>query len=147
MKNIYINDYKEVLRKENLKFTDQRYTIFKFLFNNNGHYDCDQIIKKINVKGIEVSRATAYRTLDILVKYNFARKLTLDDGIVFEWDSPYWAEGDGGEFIDDVVICVDSGKIMEFESPRIEKIQDEIAKSKGYKIIKHVHQLLVKKIK
>ena len=140
MKNIYINDFKEVLKKENLKFTEQRYTIFKFLVDNNGHYDCDKIIKKINAKGIAVSRATAYRTLDILVKYNFARKLTLDDGI-----ARY--ENKLGTKHHDHMICVDSGKIMEFESPRIEKIQDEIAKSKGYKIIKHVHQLFVKKIK
>ena len=32
----------------------------------------------------------------------------------------------------------------EFVSPEIEQIQDEIAQQKGYKIIKHVHQLFVK---
>ena len=46
----------------------------------------------------------------------------------------------------DHMICVDTGKIIEFISPEIENIQDEIAKQKGYKIIKHVHQLFVKKI-
>ena len=46
----------------------------------------------------------------------------------------------------DHMICVDTGKIIEFVSPEIEKIQDEIAQQKGYKIIKHVHQLFVKKI-
>jgi len=44
------------------------------------------------------------------------------------------------------MICIDSGKIMEFHSDEIEKIQDEIAEEKGYKIVKHVHQLFVKKI-
>ena len=44
------------------------------------------------------------------------------------------------------MICIDTGKIIEFMSPEIEKIQDDIAKDKGYKIIKHVHQLFVKKI-
>ena len=30
---------------------------------------------------IKVSKATAYRTLDLLVKYDFCRKMVLDDGI------------------------------------------------------------------
>tara|TARA_B100000029_G_scaffold510775_1_gene603107 strand:- start:652 stop:1074 length:423 start_codon:yes stop_codon:yes gene_type:complete len=140
MNKKYIEDFKNVLKKENLKYTDQRFSIFKFLAGNNGHFECEEIIRKVNMKGIEVSRATAYRTLDILVKHNFARKLTLDDGI-----ARY--ENKLGVKHHDHMIDVDSGEIIEFESPEIEKIQDDIAESKGYKIIKHVHQLFVKKIK
>ena len=140
MNKKYIEDFKNVLKKEQLKFTVQRYAIFKFLVDNHGHFECEDIIKKVNSKGVEVSRATAYRTLDILVKHNFARKLTLDDGI-----ARY--ENKIGVKHHDHMICIDSGEIIEFESPEIEKIQDDIAESKGYKIIKHVHQLFVKKIK
>ena len=45
------------------------------------------------------------------------------------------------------MICIDSGKIIEFHSDKIEEIQDNIAAKKGYKIVKHVHQLFVKPIK
>ena len=45
------------------------------------------------------------------------------------------------------MICVETGDIIEFVDDRIEELQDEIAKKKGYKIIKHVHQLFVKPIK
>jgi len=45
------------------------------------------------------------------------------------------------------MICIDTGKIIEFESQKIEDLQDEIAEEKGYEIVKHVHQLFVKKIK
>ena len=82
MKNSYLLDFKDALKQEDLKFTDQRYTVFKFLIKNKGHYECDEIVAKINkMKDIKVSRATVYRTLDLLVKYDFARKLVLDDGI------------------------------------------------------------------
>ena len=139
MKNSYILDFKEALKVENLKFTSQRYAIFKFLVSNNGHYDCDTIIDKLKAEEVVVSKATAYRTLDLLVEHKFARKMILDDGIARyenKIDSPHH----------DHMICIDSGKIMEFHSDEIEKIQDEIAKEKGYKIVKHVHQLFVKKI-
>tara|TARA_Y100000590_G_C15270382_1_gene844803 strand:+ start:232 stop:663 length:432 start_codon:yes stop_codon:yes gene_type:complete len=139
MKNAYINDFKDALKKENLKFTNQRYSIFKFLLNNNGHYDCDSIISYLNKNKIKVSRATTYRTLDLLVKYDFCRKMVLDDGI-----ARYENKIDSNHH--DHMICVDTGKIIEFVSPDIEEIQEQIAKKKGYKIIKHVHQLFVKKI-
>jgi Fe2+ or Zn2+ uptake regulation protein len=139
MENSYMNDFKEALKKENLKFTNQRYSILKFLVNNDDHYDCDTIIYYLKKNKIKVSKATAYRTLDLLVKYNFCRKMVLDDGI-----ARY--ENKIGSNHHDHMICIDTGKIIEFVSPEIEEIQENIAKNKGYKIIKHVHQLFVKKI-
>lgn len=139
MNNSYINSFKEALKKENLKFTNQRYSILQFLTKNDGHYDCDAIIGYLKKNKIKVSKATAYRTLDLLVKYDFCRKMVLDDGI-----ARYENKLDATHH--DHMICIDTGKIIEFMSPEIEKIQDDIAKDKGYKIIKHVHQLFVKKI-
>tara|TARA_Y100000590_G_scaffold407151_1_gene497121 strand:- start:491 stop:919 length:429 start_codon:yes stop_codon:yes gene_type:complete len=139
MKNKYINQFKEALRDENLKFTNQRFSIFEFLFSNKGHYECDEIIENLKRKKIKISRATAYRTLDLLVKYDFARKMILDDGI-----SRYENKVDSPHH--DHMICIDTGKIIEFESDQIESIQNNIAKKHGYEIIKHIHQLFVRKI-
>ena len=139
MKKI-INDFKAALKKERMKFTDQRYMVLKFLFDNKGHFECEDIISRLKKKKKKVSRATVYRTLDILVKYDFARKLVLDDGIARyenKIDSPHH----------DHMICIDTGDIIEFECDEIERLQDEIAAEKGYEVIKHVHQLFVKKLK
>ena len=141
MKKSYVNDFKQALKNEGLKFTDQRYTIFKFLIDNNDHYDCDTLIEKLSQKNnIKVSRATAYRTLDLLVKYDFAKKMILDDGIArYENKLDYKHH--------DHMICIKTGKIIEFSCQEIEDHQDSIAREKGYEIVKHVHQLFVKPIK
>ncbi len=139
MKASYINDFKDALKKENLKFTNQRYSILKFLINNDGHYDCDDIIRYLNKNKVKVSKATTYRTLDLLVKYDFCRKMVLDGGV-----ARYENKIDSNHH--DHMICVDTGKIIEFVSSEIEEIQENIAREKGYEIIKHVHQLFVKKI-
>ena len=139
MKKI-INDFKVALKKERMKFTDQRYLVLKFLFDNKGHFECEDIIDRLKKRNKKVSRATVYRTLDILVKYDFARKLVLDDGVARyenKIDSPHH----------DHMICIDTGDIIEFECDEIERLQDEIAAEKGYEVIKHVHQLFVKKLK
>tara|TARA_B110000438_G_C15459613_1_gene498286 strand:+ start:75 stop:497 length:423 start_codon:yes stop_codon:yes gene_type:complete len=137
----YIDNFKNALRQENMKFTNQRYAIFKLLNDNPGHYDCDKIITYLKKnKKFNVSRATVYRTLDLLVKYDFAEKMILDDGVA-RYESKI------NKKHHDHMICIETGKIIEFRSDRIEDIQEKIAKDCGYEIIKHVHQLFVKKIK
>ena len=140
IKSKYIENFKNALKKEGLKFTNQRFVVFEILLTHEGHFDCEDIIKLINKGNKKVSRATIYRTLDILVKYNLARKLVLDDGKA-RYENKLISDHH------DHMICIETGKIIEFLSEEIEKIQDKIAKEKGYKVIKHVHQLFVKPIK
>ena len=135
----HISIFKDALKQEGLKFTNQRFMIFETLLKNEGHFDCEDIIKLVNNHKRKVSRATVYRTLDILVKYDLARKLTLDDGI---------ARYENKLFTDhhDHMIDIENNEIIEFYSEELERLQDEIAKKHGYEIVKHIHQLFVKKI-
>ena len=139
-KNRYKEDFIQALKKEQLKFTNQRLAIFEEVLYGKKHRECEEILDSLKNKNFNVSRATVYRTLDILVKYNFIRKMDIGDGrIRYEGkiDHPHH----------DHMICVESGKIIEFVSDEIENIQENIAKEHGYKIIKHIHQLFVKPIK
>ena len=136
----HIKNFKLALKKEGLKFTEQRFQLFKFLYKNKGHYECEELINKLNKKNQKVSRATIYRTLDILVKYNFVRKIVLDDGIA-RYENKISSKHH------DHMICIETGDIIEFYDDDIERIQEEIAQKNGYVIVKHVHQLFVKPIK
>ena len=141
MTDNHIIDFKYALKRENLKFTNQRYSVFKFFIDNKGHFDCDMIIEKLNKKyQIKVSRATTYRTLDLLVKYDFIKKIIFDDNV-----AKYESKVDYVHH--DHMICLDTGRIIEFTCLEIEDMQDEIAKKHGYKVIKHVHHLFVKPVK
>tara|TARA_B100000427_G_scaffold325225_1_gene331694 strand:+ start:483 stop:914 length:432 start_codon:yes stop_codon:yes gene_type:complete len=135
-----IKKFKDALYNEGLRFTDQRLFVLEDILKSKEHRDCDEIYNSLKKRGHKVSRATIYRTLDVLFDYDFVRKLDIGDGSVkyeTKLGSPHH----------DHMICVETGKIIEFVDDRIEKIQDEIAEKKGYKIIKHVHQLFVKPIK
>ena len=136
----HIQNFRTALKKEKLKFTNQRFIVFKVLLNNEGHFDCEDIIALINKNGRKVSRATVYRTLDILVKYDFARKLILDDGIA-RYENKLSTDHH------DHMIDIENNEIIEFYSEELERLQDEIAEKYGYEIVKHIHQLFVKKIK
>ncbi|MCY1368665.1 Ferric uptake regulation protein [compost metagenome] len=47
----------------------------------------------------------------------------------------------------DHIIDMDSGDVVEFRSDKIEKLQEEIARSLGYEIVHHRLELYCKKIK
>ena len=136
----YKKDFEAALQKEKLKLTSQRLAIFDDVVYGEKHRECEEICNSLKEKKHIVSRATVYRTLDILVKYDFIRKMDIGDGRI-RYESKI------GHPHHDHMICVETGDIIEFVSDEIENIQEEIAKKHGYKIIKHIHQLFVKPIK
>ena len=139
-KEKYKKRFSDALQNEKLKLTSQRLVIFDEVIYGEKHRECEEICSSLKKKNNNVSRATVYRTLDILIKYDFVRKMDIGDGRI-RYESKI------GHPHHDHMICVETGKIIEFVSDEIELIQDKIAEKKGYKIIKHIHQLFVKPIK
>lgn len=131
---------KKVLQNEGLRLTMQRKAVWEELEKNNDHYDADRIYENIKSRKISVSRATVYRTLDVLSKNKFIRKLDVGDGRV-----RYEAKTSKDHH--DHMICLETGKIIEFFDEDLENLQDKIAKKYGYKVVRHTHQLFVKPIK
>jgi len=136
----YKKDFEAALQKEKLKLTSQRLAIFDDIIYGEKHRECEEICNSLKEQNHNVSRATVYRTLDTLVKYNFVRKMDIGDGRI-RYESKI------GHPHHDHMICIETGDIIEFISDEIEEIQEEIAKKNGYRIIKHIHQLFVKPIK
>ena len=130
----------EILKSEGLRYTDQRQAIWDEIRNNNEHRDAEDIYLKLKEGNVKVSRATVYRTIDVLVKNRLVRKMDVGEG-----RSLYEPRLDDEHH--DHMICLDTGDIIEFYNKELEDLQDTIAKKHGYKVIRHVHQLFVKPIK
>ena len=131
---------KKVLKDEGFRFTKQRKAVWSELENSKDHHDADKIYENIKLKNVSVSRATVYRTLDVLAKNKFIRKLDVGDGRI-----RYEAKISKDHH--DHMICLETGKIIEFFDEDLENLQDKIAKKHGYKVIRHTHQLFVKPLK
>tara|TARA_B100000959_G_scaffold281433_1_gene345462 strand:+ start:1811 stop:2242 length:432 start_codon:yes stop_codon:yes gene_type:complete len=137
-KNIQI--LKEVLQKEGLRFTRQRLAVWTEIGISRKHRDADDIYISIRSKGAKVSRATVYRTIDVLVKNKLVRKLDVGDG-----KNRFESKID--EEHHDHMICLETGNIIEFYNSRLEQLQEKIALDNGYELVRHVHQLFVRPIK
>ena len=130
----------KILKSEGLRYTDQRQAIWDEIQNSNKHRDAEDIYLKLKEGNVKVSRATVYRTIDVLVKNRLVRKMDVGEG-----RSLYEPRLDDEHH--DHMICLDTGDIIEFYNEELEDLQDTIAKKHGYKVIRHVHQLFVKPIK
>ena len=118
------------LRKVGLKVTQPRMRILDLLeVNRNKHMTADDIYRALVGANEDIGLATVYRVLNqfetagLVVKHNF------ESGQAFY-------ELDSGEHHDHLV-CVETGRVTEFVSEDIERIQAEIAKEHGYEIEDH----------
>ena len=130
----------KILKSEGLRYTDQRQAIWDEIRNSSEHRDAEDIYLKLKEGKVKVSRATVYRTIDVLVKNRLVRKMDVGEG-----RSLYEPRLDDEHH--DHMICLDTGDIIEFYNEELEDLQDNIAKKHGYKVVRHVHQLFVKPIK
>jgi Fur family ferric uptake transcriptional regulator len=80
-----------------------------------------------------VGRTTVYRTLKLLREAGLASELQVGGETRFERD--YKREHH------DHLICEECGEIIEFSSPEIERLQEEIARKLGFVIKGHRHQI------
>ena len=78
-RNIY-KKFIEALQSENIKLTSLREAVFTNIMDSDGHRECDDIYSSLAENGHSISKATIYRSLDILVKYDLIRKLVIGDG-------------------------------------------------------------------
>ncbi len=137
----HIDQLKNILKTEGLRHTKQRQQVWDEIRISSEHRDAEEIYIAINKnKALKVSRATVYRTIDVLVKNNLVRKMELGDGRAL-----YEHKIDDGHH--DHIICVETGKIIEFYNEDLEILQENIVKKHGYELVRHVHQLFVKPIK
>jgi len=130
-----LEQFKQLLRKNNLKFTKQREVILSTLYNHEGHFTPEEIYQIIKSENPDLNTgiATIYRTLSLLENANIATSISFGtQGKKYEL---------GVKAHHDHIICTKCGKILEFFDESIEKKQEKIAKSLGFKMEDHIMKI------
>jgi Fur family ferric uptake transcriptional regulator len=125
--------FTDYLAKHRLKRSDQREAILDAFLASEEHLSVDDLLQLVQQRRHDVGRTTVYRTLKLLCEAGLASELQVGGETRFERD--YNREHH------DHLICEECGEIIEFQSPEIERLQEEIAKRLGFTIKRHRHQI------
>jgi Fur family ferric uptake transcriptional regulator len=112
-----------------MRMTEQRRVIARVLADSADHPDVEELYRRCHEVDKNISISTVYRTV----------KLFEDAGIIERHD---FREGRARyeqipESHHDHLINLRTGQVIEFASEEIEKLQTEVARKLGYKLVDH----------
>ena len=121
-------EFLKFLEEKNLRITSQRRAIVETVFSTDQHFTAEQLLEWAKERDSSVSRATVYRTLPLLTESGLVHEM--DFGKDYKIYDPNYADHPNHNHI----ICDDCDKIVEFESDRLDQLENEISNELGFKV-------------
>ncbi|MGB7202008.1 MAG: transcriptional repressor [Pyrinomonadaceae bacterium] len=120
----------EHIRAAGLRRTDQRDLILEIFLSTEDHLTSEDLYSIVQKKDPTVGLTTIYRTLKLLTEAGLAREVRFGDNKTY-YEHHYNHEHH------DHMICTHCGKVIEFFSPDIEDLQDQMADKFGFRPTHH----------
>ncbi|HUT09680.1 MAG TPA: transcriptional repressor [Thermoguttaceae bacterium] len=123
--------FAQFLQSRGKRITQQRRQIVETIFSHHDHFDADELIDHLKelIAQRKVSRPTVYRTLSELVEAGMLRKMVLGGRSVYEHEYGYPSH--------DHLYCQVCNKLIEFHSPELERIRNEVARQHKFQVSGH----------
>src|SRR5512140_1120019 len=128
------NNFIKYLKDNDHRITNERLLILDSALSMNDHFDADELYLKMKQNYIRASRATVYKTLDlmsecaILTKHNFKGERARYESMSGRKNHYH-------------IICINCNRIVEFEDSSIEKLQEKICKAHNLRLVDHTLQV------
>lgn len=120
------------LKKRNLRITSQREAVLSVFVENNGqHFTPDEVYERLAQKNSYISKATIYRSVELLKEMGFLSKINFGDGL-----ERYELKDEHGHQHHHL-ICTECGQVYALEEDLLDDIEKIIEKRTGFKITDH----------
>ena len=117
----------EFIRRKGLRRTGQRDLIIAEVFSRDEHFTADDLFERVRKSSNEISRATVYRTLGLLVEADLLREIDLGENQT-TYDPNFLDKPSHNH-----LVCIDCGKVIEFEDDHIETLNDCVTRRLGFR--------------
>ncbi|MBI5015703.1 MAG: transcriptional repressor [Deltaproteobacteria bacterium] len=118
------------LEHRGLRSTRQRDAVLEAFLAADAHVSVEELCERVRDAHRSIGAATVYRCMGLFVQAGIAKERRFHEGRI------RYEPGVGTEHHDHL-ICLACGDIQEFENPTIERLQDEIAGSRGFSVTYH----------
>ncbi|MCY4159712.1 MAG: Fur family transcriptional regulator [Bacteroidetes bacterium] len=126
--------FREFLKLRGLRETRERIVILDAIYQTDDHIDADTLHLRLRQQNHEISRATVYNTLNLLLECQLVTRHQF--GSLQAQYEPSFLFGQH-----DHLVCLDCKEVMEFCDPRIQSIQEMVADVYSFKIKRHTLNL------
>lgn len=124
---------KQTLTEKGIRCTRKREVILEAFYKAGGHLTIEELLERVKRVDSKIGYVTVYRMLKLLKESGLAHQWQFGDG--------YSRFEKATDHHHDHFICLKCGKIIEFHDDQIEDLQEKIAKSKRFEIVRHVHEI------
>lgn len=114
------------IKKKGLRNTPQRNVIVEEIFSKDEHFTADELWERVRKTNSGASRATVYRTISLLVEARLLHEIDLGEEV--KTYDPNFLDRPAHNHL----ICVDCGKVLEFEDTHVGLLNDCLSKRMGY---------------
>jgi len=117
----------DFIRRMGLRRTGQREIILRSAFSQQEHFTAEDLLDRVRKTQPTISRATVYRTLGLMVEAGLLREIDLG-GEQTTYDPNFLDKPSHNH-----LVCIDCGRVVEFEDAHIELLNDCVTRRLGFK--------------
>jgi Fur family ferric uptake transcriptional regulator len=120
----------EFIRRKGLRRTGQRDQIIESAFSKDEHFTAEELFDRVRKSSNDISRATVYRTLALLVEADLLREIDLGDNQT-TYDPNFLDKPSHNH-----LVCIDCGRVVEFEDAHIDLLNDCVTRRLGFRPVR-----------
>ena len=119
--------FRTSMKEDGLRCTNERIEVLREVYSSSSHLDADELFVRLKRRGVAISRATVYHTLDLLFRFNLVTKIDL--GHKHTHYEKSWGVANHLH-----IICLKCGRVSEATSSELPDLMEKLCQEHGYSL-------------
>jgi Fur family ferric uptake transcriptional regulator len=126
---------REYITRRGMRYTPERESIVREIFARHDHFSVEDLYLTLRKKRRQISRASIYRTMPLLIDAGLVAVVFQDSGQTL-YEHTYGHEHHCH------LRCLSCGQVVEFSEPALAAVEERLAREMGYQVDGHKLEVL-----